>query len=461
MGKRELIHNTALLTASSVVMRLLATLWQTWLARRTGAAAVGLYGLVMSVGFLFGTLALGGARFSVTRLLSEEIGRGRKGSMGAAMLRAAAYALFCGLLAAAALWDMAGTIGKRWIADEGTVTALRRMALGLPAGALTATVSGYFTAVGRVWKSAAEQLAEQLFRMALSAFLLTRSATADPAAVCAVLTLAGTGADWFGVWTMGTLYALDRRGRDSGGRVGPDLTSRLLRLALPVWAGAVTRNALGTLRQMMVPRGLRASGFSAEAALSGYGVVGGMAMPLLLFPACLPGAMAELLVPALTRLQAGGETAALRRRVKSLLRGTFLLSLAASAVFFFAADLLGGLLYRSREAAKYIRILSPMAAFMYTDIVTDGCLKGLGEMMRSMTYNIAEAVLGLALTWTLLPRYALTGYILTLYVCEIFNFALSIGRLMKVLGPGRLHWGGNRGIIKTTTTRGESVCHDL
>ena len=50
-----------------------------------------------------------------------------------------------------------------------------------------------------------------------------------------------------------------------------------------------------------------------------------------------------------------------------------------------------------------------------------------------MTFNIAEAVLGLALTWTLLPKYALTGYILTLYICEIFNFSLSIGRLRKVL----------------------------
>ena len=92
MGKRELVRNTALLTGASVLMRLLGMLWQAWLARRAGAAGVGLYGLVMSVGFLFGTLARGAARFSVTRLLSEEIGRGREGSTGPVMLRAAAYA---------------------------------------------------------------------------------------------------------------------------------------------------------------------------------------------------------------------------------------------------------------------------------------------------------------------------------------------------------------------------------
>ena len=195
MGKKELVRNTALLTVSSVVMRALAMLWQAWLARRAGAAGVGLCGLVMSVGFFFGTLALGAARFSVTRLLSEELGRGREGSTGPVMLRAAAYALTCGVLAAAALWCLAGSVGTLWIGDGRTVPALRRLALGLPAGALTATLSGYFTAVGRVWKSAAEQLAEQLFRMGLSAFFLLRTSAADPGAVCAALTLAGTAAD--------------------------------------------------------------------------------------------------------------------------------------------------------------------------------------------------------------------------------------------------------------------------
>ena len=119
--------------------------------------------------------------------------------------------------------------------------------------------------------------------------------------------------------------------------------------------------------------------------------------------------------------------------VSALLRRTFLLSLAAGAVFFVAADLLGGVLYHDAACARFLRLLAPMVPLIYTDIVTDGCLKGLGEMMRSMAYNIAEAALGLVLVWALLPRWALGGYIFTLYVCELFNFALSLRRLGRVL----------------------------
>ena len=122
----KMARNTAVLTVSSLVMRLMGMLWQIWLAGRIGAVGIGLFGLVMSVGFLFGTLALGAARFSVTRLLSEEIGRGREGSTGPVMLRACAYALGCSLLAAAALWGLAEAIGAKWIADGRTVPALRQ-----------------------------------------------------------------------------------------------------------------------------------------------------------------------------------------------------------------------------------------------------------------------------------------------------------------------------------------------
>ena len=43
-----------------------------------------------------------------------------------------------------------------------------------------------------------------------------------------------------------------------------------------------------------------------------------------------------------------------------------------------------------------------------------------------------EAVLNIFLLWVLLPKYAISGYIFTLYVKEIFNTVLSFRRLRKV-----------------------------
>ena len=431
---KKLLVNAALLTVSSLVMRAAGMLWQVWLTRRLGAVGIGLFGLVMNVGFLFITLAVSGIRFAVTRLIAEETGAGRGGSVGAIVRRAAAYCLFFGFAAAAILFFGAGPIGREWVGDPRTVPSLRLLALSLPAGGMASLLAGYFTAVGRVWKTAAEQFAEQIARMALTALVLRAVRTGELTTLCAAVVGAGALADNLGAAAMGLLYLSDRRRHRSCGPAGTELTARLLRLAVPLALSAWARSALGTFRQLLVPKGLRASGMGADAALAGYGVIHGMALPLLTFPTCLPAALSELLVPALTEAQVAGRTLRLRRAVARLLGRTLFFSAAAGALFFVSADLLGGFVYRSAEAARFIRRLAPMVPLIYTDIVTDGCLKGLGEMMRSMAYNIAEAALGLALTAALLPTWALSGYLAVLYVCEIFNFALSIRRLRAVTG---------------------------
>lgn len=434
MPGEDLWKNTAVLTASALLMRLLGMVWQAWLARRLGAAAMGLWQLMGSVGFLFATAAVAGIRYTSTRLLAQELGSGRPGSVAAVIRRGELYALFFGFAAMAALYAGAGIVARRWIGDERTVLPLRLLALSLPSEGITGLLSGYFIAVGRVWKTSAEQLVRQLLRMGFTAAVLGTAAAGDEISLCAAAAFAGSAAEIAGTLLLLGIYALDRRRFALSGPAGPRLTARMLGTAFPLALSALARSALGTCRQMLVPWGLRSSGLSRTSALAGVGVINGMALPLLTFPACLPGAVAELLVPALTRAQAAGQTAALRRQVERMLRYTLLFSTLASVVFYAGAEILGALVYRSRETAVFLRILAPMVPLIYTDIITDGCLKGLGEMLRSMTYNAAEGLLGLALVWALLPRWALTGYIVTLYACEIFNFSLSLGRLKKVTG---------------------------
>jgi stage V sporulation protein B len=114
------------------------------------------------------------------------------------------------------------------------------------------------------------------------------------------------------------------------------------------------------------------------------------------------------------------------------MRLSVLFSLGVGAFLFFYADPLGMLIYGSRDAGRYIRILAPLVPFMYTDMSVDGCLKGLGQQVWSMGINIVDALLGLLLTWQLLPRYALAAYIGIIYATELLNFGLSAGRLWKV-----------------------------
>ena len=433
MLSKTLVRNTLTLTGVSLLMRGIGMAFQSWLALSLGASGLGLYELTLSLYNLCATLAISGIRFTATRLVAEELGGGRSGSIRAAMRRCLAYGGVSGLLSGALLQLLAEPLGFLWIGDARTVLSLRIAALSMPCISLGAAISGYFTACGRVGKAAAVHLAEQLMGIALIMLLLPHAAGGGMERRCAAVTLGRTGADVFSVLLMAAVYLHDRRRHYRPGESGGKLSSRMLRLAVPLALSAYTRSALTTLQQLLVPRGLRAAGLSADTALAGYGVVQGMVLPLLFFPSCLLGAAADLIVPELTAAQVRREQEEIENTAGKLVRISLHYSLAVSAVLFFCADLLGGLLYHSREAARFLRLLAPLVPIMYTDIAVDGCLKGLGQQVWSMGVNIVEAALGLLLMLFLLPRYGLSAYLVLLYFSELFNLSLSLLCLLKTV----------------------------
>lgn len=432
VNRKRLIMNTALLTGSSLAMSAISMAFQVWLAARIGSAGIGLYQLVLSVAFLCTTFAVSGIRFAATRLVSEELGHERSWSVAAAMRRCFAYSLFFGLCAMAVLWSFAEPIGFLWIGDARTVRSLKLIAFSMPFMSLSSVMSGYFTACGRVWKPTVVHLGEQLITIGFVAFFLTHSPAGDIEKNCAAVMLGNVCGDAISFVCMLLFYLTDRHSVRDYSAQKLKLTSRMLKVALPLAVSAYARSALSTLEHLLVPRGLKAAGFSADRALSGYGVIQGMVLPILSFPACILMALAELIIPELTEAQVRGNEGDISKTVSSLIKKGLGYSSAVALVLFIFADKLGVRIYSSPEAGDYLRLLAPLIPIMYTDMVADGCLKGLGQQLWCMGINLLDALLGVLLVWQVLPVFALKGYICIIYFNECLNFALSIMRLGKV-----------------------------
>ena len=432
VNRKRLIMNTALLTGSSLAMSSISMAFQVWLAGRIGSAGIGLYQLVLSVAFLCTTFAVSGIRFAATRLVSEELGHERSWSVAAAMRRCFAYSLFFGLSSLVVLWTFAEPIGFLWIGDARTVKSLKLIAFSMPFLSLSSVMSGYFTACGRVWKPTAVHLGEQLITIGFVAFFLTHSPAGDIEKNCAAVMLGNVCGDVISFVCMLLFYLTDRHSVRDCSAQKLQLTSRMLKVALPLAVSAYARSALSTLEHLLVPRGLKAAGFSADRALSGYGVIQGMVLPILSFPACILMALAELIIPELTEAQVRGNNKDISKTVSSLIKKGLGYSSAVALVLFIFADKLGVRIYSSPEAGDYLRLLAPLIPIMYTDMVADGCLKGLGQQLWCMGINLLDALLGVLLVWQVLPVFALKGYICIIYFNECLNFALSIMRLGKV-----------------------------
>lgn len=431
-NRSKFVYNTVVLTVSNLVMRCIGMAFQVWLAGRIGSAGIGLFQLVMAVGGFAMTFAISGIRFGTTRLVSEELGRGSTRGAVAAVVRCVIYALVFGFTAGAFLFTRAEGIGFLWVGDARTVLSLRIMAFEMPFIALSSVLSGYFTACGRVTKPAVVHFLEQLICVSLTAVFLFLVPKGDVERNCACVTLAGAISDGLSFLMMLGVFLHDVQTHPRAGEKGARLMPRLLGISLPLAVSAYTRSGLSTMQNMLIPTQLRAFGMTAAQALSVYGAVHGMAFTVICFPACILQVVAELLVPKLTEMQVRGQSDRIRRTCASLLSKTLLYTTAAAVILFFSADWLSEHIYKTDDVGFYIRILVPLMPVMFADIIVDGCLKGLGEHVWCMGINILESAASVVLVYTLLPRFGLTAFIFILYFDEVFNFLLSISRLVKV-----------------------------
>ncbi len=435
-GLKKLFQNTALLTASSIVMRCVGLSYQVWLAAQIGSAGIGLFQLIATVNSLCATFAISGIRFTSTRLCSEELGLGRPGGAAKAVENCCLYAAVFGAAAFAVMFFGAEKIGFLWIGDARTVLSLRTLSLSMPILSIASVFSGYFIASGKVLRAALIQIAEQLINIGCAMLFLSRVEAGDLEACCAAISRSNLIADGCSLGLSFMVYIISRPG---GGDAPCGLFGRQLKIALPLAFSAYARVSLTSLENLLIPRKLRLSGMSASAALSGYGVITGMVFPVITFPSCLLAAAAELSISELTAHQVRGDMAKVRSTVGMLLKCTLGFSLAVAAFMWVFSAELGIAVYKSLEAGRYIRLFALLVPIMYMDIVTDGCLKGLGQMLQSMCYNVAEAALGVLFVIALVPKYGLAGYIFLLFFCECFNFCMSMHRLWKVCRAARHH----------------------
>lgn len=431
-GKRTIMINTMLLTMSSLAIRIVGMIFQAWLASHIGAAGIGLYQLTGSITVLFSVFAVSGVRFAATRLVSEEM-TSQPCCIREAMRRCIIYALLFGVLSFVILYSAAVPIGFLWVGDARVVLSLRLAALAFPFLALSAAFTGYFTACSQIRKIVSVQLLSSASNIAAVVYFLKHTDLLNLERTCAAITAGSVIAEIVGAAFLTAFYRADRRNWVKAVHTHSHLTKRLLAAALPLAFSSYARTALNTLEHVLIPSKLQKAGLSAESALAGYGAVHGMALPAVLFPACLLFSLSELIIPELTKEQVQGNHKRICHIVRRCRAGTILYALITAFVIYLLANPIAETVFHTPECAQHIRALAPLMIVMNLDTITDGCLRGLGQQQLVMAINILDAALGVVLVSILLPCFGLTGYLQMIWITESVNCILSTLTLNHVL----------------------------
>ncbi len=425
---RLLLLNTVALTFGGFVMRTITVSFNVYLTNRIGAEGIGLFQLIMTVYSLAVTFAGAGIKLAATRLVTDSLTLNQTNPRQV-MRVCIEYSLFAGLAVSMLLYVFSGIIGKLWIGDIRAVYSLKILSLSLPPISVSAALNGYFTAKKTMIKYSTVQLTEQLIKIAVTILSLNNCNSFELEQASGALCIGITAAEIISATISYLLYKKDTK-KEAKERT-KDLLSNLLRIAVPDVTGAGFRSVLLTVEHLLIPKGFQKSGNSAEHSMSVYGTIHGIALPVVLYPSSVLTSLSSLLIPELARYNTCKNNAKISFISSSVIKLTLTFSIGTALFMLIFSDTLSLAVYSDESSSFYIKVLSILIPVMYTDMITDGLLKGLDQQAASMRYNIFDSGICVILVYFLLPHFAVKGYIFILFLSEIINFSLSINRLIK------------------------------
>ncbi len=422
------MKNTLIMTVTNLIMRSVAVSFNAYLTSKIGSAGIGLFQLITTVYSLAVTFSCAGIKLASTRV-TVEINSVGKNDLRKSMNMFDSYALICGIAICIILYAFSDMISEKWISDSDASYSLKILAFSLPFVAVSASLSGYFTASNLIIPYSFIQLIEQGTKIISAIILLNRISQMNTKSACAAIVAAITASEAVSFSLSYLLKSFKIEEKTEKAKIG---FNRLMRIAIPDAAGTCARSILLTIEHLLIPKGFEKSGTGSAAALSAYGNIHAMALPILLYPCAILTSFSSMLIPELAAKHEKNDRKAISRTVEKNLKRTLIYSSFCAVILFVFAPVISDLIYKTDEAVLYIRILAPLVPVMYTDTVTDGMLKGLDQQIQSMRYNIIDSALCVVMVWFILPIYSVKGYIFILYASEIINFYLSIGRLIKI-----------------------------
>lgn len=434
MKKTVFIKNAAILTVSSFVLRFAGIFFKVWLATKIGAEGIGLYQLVFSVYAFASTFASSGISTAVTRLVSEELVLGDKSGVKKILVRSIEISMIIALFTIGILFFGGDYIAKYILHDLRTALSIKIMAFSLPFMGISSCIKGYFIARRNATPSSVSQLLEQGIRIVIIMLLVGKYNTLGLKYTCASVLLGDTVAEAISCLYVVVRYKSDlKRLKTQGvsGKKSQRLIFQISHIALPITSGRYLNSLLRMTENVLVPICLTAS-VSGGNGISLFGMIKGMALPVLFFPSTLLNALSTLLIPEISESAACKRYGAVRSITYRILKITGIVSIIFSALFLVCGRPLGRLIYNSDDVGFLLCALSPIVPFMYLDAVSDGILKGLDQQKFTFHTSVCDSAIRIILIVLLLKNYGIYAFLGIMYFSNFLTAFLNVKRLVKV-----------------------------
>lgn len=381
----NVIKGTLILTTAGILSKILGFFYRIYLSRCIGAAGMGLFQIVMPAAGIVFAICSSGIQTAISKFCCD------KKNDFLWLISGLLLSIPTSLILTFIVYTNADFIATRFILNEACSSLLKILSLSFPFAAFHNCINGFYFAKKKTAIPAFSQLFEQIIRFcAVYIYVTIYASDGNASVLCAIYSnLFGEIASFL-YCTCAIFYTFIKSKYNNTHKKSSLMSKirEMFKFSFPLTANRLLMHIFQSAEAVLVPAQLIVYGLSKSDSVSIYGILTGMAMPLILFPTALTNSLAVMLLPAVSELN-------LENNNKS--------------------------------------ILAWLCPFIYLTVTMGSILNGLGETTATCLQNISGIIVRLIFLVILVPKYGITMYMAGLLCSQILVCICHYIKLSRML----------------------------
>ncbi len=437
LHNHPLITGTLLLTIAGLLSRLIGFFYRIFLSQTIGAERMGIYQLTFPIHILTISLTSSAIQTAISRFVAQAAISNNnpntensnkkalcneKCYLTAGLILSLSLSFFCMIV----LYQFSDLIAIHFLEEPRCAPLLQILSFTIPFGAIHACINGYFYGLKKTFVPASSQLLEQVARVG-SVWLFFQISIEKHNAISLNLIAWGMVVGELAA----TLFSISflQRKKNRGRRLLA--VKQIFFMSLPLSANRVLVNLLQSMEAVMIPGQLRQYGYNASESLSVYGILTGMALPMVLFPSVLTNSVSVMLLPAIAEAQEKRERHYIISLIKKTCLYSLLLGFLCTLLFLLLGRWMGDFLFANSLAGTFIVTLGWICPFLYLSTTLHSILNGLGRTTSTFFLNVIGLGIRIGFVLFIIPIAGIKGYLWGILISQAVMAGGALLLLLK------------------------------
>ena len=217
----------------------------------------------------------------------------------------------------------------------------------------------------------------------------------------------------------------------STGKKSP-LIIPMLKDIIPITSNNLIFTLFSSFEAIILPTFLFQYYNNADTSMEMYGIITGIVIPFLLFPATITNSLSTMLLPSISYACAKRDTEAIKKALVSSALFCIMLGSFACILYILFGKPICTFAFKSAEAGTLLQLMGFLCPFIYLSTTLSSVMNGIGYATQNLIYNILGISVRILCIIFFVPHFGIHAYICGMFCGYLLHNILTITKLASL-----------------------------